>query len=103
MQLVEILAAQNSLDSTPDDFADRLHLLAVYYVVIYLVWFAALWFHLTTRMVDVPTVRANDTGIPPEVHRQHRATSYFLESPPWCSSTSSPLHRRRMLITPFVE
>lgn len=57
MQLVEIMGGhENSLGFGA---ADGASLIAYtfsqwYYVVIYLVWFFALWFHLTQRMVDVP-------------------------------------------------
>ena len=69
MQLVEILGGhENSLGLDP---ADGASLIAYtfsqwYYVVIYLVWFAALWFHLTHGVWSMfQTVGwANDTWYP---------------------------------------
>ena len=107
MQLVEILGGhENSLGLDP---ADGASLIAYtfsqwYYVVIYLVWFAALWFHLTHGVWSMfQTVGwANDTWY--EVHRQHRGHDHI----PRIRRRGArllllPLHRRRMLITPFVE
>ena len=69
MQLVEILGGhENSLGLDP---ADGASLIAYtfsqwYYVVIYLIWFAALWFHLTHGVWSMfQTVGwANDTWYP---------------------------------------
>ena len=105
MQLVEILGGhENSLGLDP---ADGASLIAYtfsqwYYVVIYLVWFAALWFHLTHGVVDVPRPWAGPTTwYPLEVHRQHRGHDHIPRIRRRGARLLLPLHHRRMLITPL--
>ncbi|MFI3317689.1 MAG: succinate dehydrogenase cytochrome b subunit [Rikenellaceae bacterium] len=69
MQLVEILGShENSLGLHPTDGAAliRYTFSQWYYVVIYLVWFAALWFHLTHGVWSMlqSIGWANDTWYP---------------------------------------
>ena len=96
MQLVEVLGGhENSLGLHP---ADGASLIAYtfsqwYYVVIYLVWFFALWFHLTMGQRHVVS--------PPEVHRQHRGDGHLPRLRRRCGDLLHqeclPLLRRRLL------
>ena len=110
MQLVEILGGhENSLglDPADGDFADRLHLLAVVLRgdLPRMVRRPVVPPH-ARRMVDVPDRGLGQRHVvsPPEVHRQHRGHDHI----PRIRRRGArllllPLHRRRMLITPFVE
>ena len=80
-----------------------------YYVVIYLVWFFALWFHLTHGVWSMfQTVGwANDTVVsPPEMHRQYRSDDHL---PRLCRRRGGLLHQehlpllRRRLLTDYPE
>ncbi len=105
--LVEILGQHtNSLGYSPADGAAliRYTFSQWYYVVIYLVWFAALWFHLTHGVWSMfqSVGWANDTWYPPpEVHRQHRGHDHI----PRIRRRGArllllPLHGRCLLIHP---
>ena len=110
MQLVEILGGhENSLGLDP---ADGASLIAYtfsqwYYVVIYLVWFAALWFHLTHGVWSMfQTVGwANDTWYPRlKCIANIVATIIFLGfAAVVLVYFLLPLHRRRMLIDPLCR
>jgi len=112
MQLVEVLGGhENSLGLHP---ADGASLIAYtfsqwYYVVIYLVWFFALWFRLTHGgMVDVPDRGMGQRHVvsPPEVHRQHRGDGHL---PRLRRRRGDLLHQeclpllRRRLLTDYPE
>ena len=105
MQLVEILGGHTN--SLGFGAADGASLIAYtfsqwYYVVLYLVWFAALWFHLTHGVWSMfQTVGwANDTWYPRlEVHRQYRGDDRVPRVR--CRGARLlplPLHRRRRLL-----
>ena len=109
MQLVEVLGHhENSLGFSPQDGAALIQYTFSqwYYVVIYLVWFFALWFHLTHGVWSMfqSVGWGNDIWYPRlKCIANIVATVVFLVSPWSCWSISSESLLRLCLLTSYVE